>query len=93
MTLGMTKSESGVEFSKWRRSGTPRGALAVSGKEPLAPVLWGEEKHKSEPLRSGEALKSWFQVLEWKCSSLQVVDGGLSARERAGVDPGRAREA
>ncbi len=98
MALKMTKSEGGAEFSKCRRSGTLGGAWEVSGRESVAPVPGSEEKHKFEPLRSGEALGSWLQVREWESSSLQLVDGGLPARERAGVDsgglghPGRARE-
>ena len=35
MTLKMAKSESGVEFSKNRHSGTLRGALKVSGRGPV----------------------------------------------------------
>ncbi len=38
MTLKMAKSESGVESSKFRHSGTLGGALMVSGSGPVTPV-------------------------------------------------------
>ncbi len=71
MTLKMGKSESGVESSQYRHSGTLGGALKVSGRGPVAPVPGSEEKRKSErtgvdsggPGHPGRAREKSF----WRC--------------------------
>ena len=78
---------------------TPLGAPLRSRAKGQSLRFWGsEENRKSEALHSGQALGSWLQVRQWKSSSLQVLDGGLPARDQAGEEfgglghPGRARE-
>ncbi len=56
MTNKISKSERGVKFSKRLCSGTLGGTLKFLVSGPSVPVLGSEESHKSEPLRSGEAL-------------------------------------
>ncbi len=55
MTLEMAESENGVEFSKFRHSGTLGGALMVSGSGPFAPVPGELSKTqvRAAPVRRG----------------------------------------
>ncbi len=79
--LEMIKSEYGAEMSSLRR---PWGRLEGLGQRAGA---GGVKKNTSSSGSGQGALGSLLQVREWKSSSL-VVDGGLPARERAGVDSG-----
>ncbi len=67
-----------MKLSRFRCSSTLGGTLKVWGTGPAAPMALKITKSLFGAIPWGKAIRSWLQAEEWKCSRLQVAEGGLS---------------